>query len=157
MRALESDSVKSARKAKCKLHKACQRASETRERTLDRQEQNRTRVASMRESETFEQTVRWKERDRMYKASTRASETPDVMVLLFIIIPLIHANVWESMGKPCSCMQFIKSRIFYSKSCKNPYQYYKSRENPYQVLQVTRAASERAMKLKVRMIKSLSP
>ena len=31
------------------------------------------------------------------------------------------------MGKPCGCIQFIKSRIFY----------YKSRENPYQVLQVT--------------------
>ena len=85
----------------------------------------------------------------------------------FIIIRLTHANVWESMGKPCSCMQFIKSRIFYCKSRENPYQYYKSRENPYQyyksrenpyqVLQVTRAASERAMKSKVRMIKSLSP
>ena len=35
------------------------------------------------------------------------------------------------MGKPYSCAQFIKS---------------KSRENPYQVLQVTCAASERAMK-----------
>ena len=42
------------------------------------------------------------------------------------------------MGKPCSCMQFIKSRICYYKSCENPYQYCKSRENPYQVLQVTR-------------------
>ena len=31
------------------------------------------------------------------------------------------------MGKPCSCMQFIKSCIFY----------YKSREDLYQVLQVT--------------------
>ena len=41
--------------------------------------------------------------------------------------------------------QFVKSRIVY----------YKSHENPYQVLQVTCAASERAMK--VRMIKSLSP
>ena len=41
MRAVESDSVKSARKAKDKLHKACERASETRERTLHRQEQNR--------------------------------------------------------------------------------------------------------------------
>ena len=51
------------------------------------------------------------------------------------------------MGKPCSCMQFIKSRIFY----------YKSRENPYQVLQVTRTTSESAMKSKVCMIKSLSP
>ena len=34
MGAVESDSVKSARKAKDKLHKACERASETRERTL---------------------------------------------------------------------------------------------------------------------------
>jgi len=32
--------------------------------------------------------------------------------------------------------------------------YCKSRENPYHVLQVTRAASKRAMKSKVRMIKS---
>ena len=32
-----------------------------------------------------------------------------------------------------------------------------ARENPYQVLQVTCAASERAMKSKVRMINSLSP
>ena len=32
---------------------------------------------------------------------------------------------------------YIKSRIFYYKSCENPYQYCKSCENPYQVLQVT--------------------
>ena len=63
------------------------------------------------------------------------------------IICLTPVNVWESMGKPCSCTQFIKSRIFY----------YKLRENPYQVLQVTCAVSERAMKSKVHMIKSLSP
>ena len=51
MRAVESDSVKSARKAvKYKLHKACERASEIRERTLHRQEQNRMRMASMRVS-----------------------------------------------------------------------------------------------------------
>ena len=74
------------------------------------------------------------------------------MCILTIIIRLTHANVWESMGKPCSCIQFIKSRIFYCKSCKN---WYQSRENPYQVLQVTCTGSERAMKLKVRMIKSL--
>ena len=43
---------------------------------------------------------------------------------------LTHANVWESIGKPCSCTQFIKSCIFYCKS----------RENPYQVLQVMCAA-----------------
>ena len=37
MRAVESDSVKSARKAKDKLHEACEKASETHERTLHRQ------------------------------------------------------------------------------------------------------------------------
>ena len=61
--------MKSARKAK--FHKACERASETREQTLHRQEQNRMRMASMRESETFEETVQRKERDRMHKASLR--------------------------------------------------------------------------------------
>ena len=50
MRAVESDSVKSARKAKDKLHKACERASEICERTLRRQEQNTMCMASMRES-----------------------------------------------------------------------------------------------------------
>ena len=50
MGAVESDSVKSARKAKDKLHKACGRASETREQTLHRQEQNRMRMPSMKES-----------------------------------------------------------------------------------------------------------
>ena len=47
MRAVESDSVKSARKAKDKLHTACERASEICERTLRKQEQNRMRIASM--------------------------------------------------------------------------------------------------------------
>ena len=47
MRAVEPDSVKSARKAKDKLHKACERASEIRERTLHKWEQNRMRMASM--------------------------------------------------------------------------------------------------------------
>ena len=40
MRAVESDSVKSARKTKDMLHKACGRVSEICERTLHRQEQN---------------------------------------------------------------------------------------------------------------------
>ena len=47
MRAVESDSVKSARKAKDKLHKAFERASEICEQTLHRQEQNRMCMASM--------------------------------------------------------------------------------------------------------------
>ena len=40
MGAVELDSVKSARKAKDKLHKACERASETCEQILHGQEQN---------------------------------------------------------------------------------------------------------------------
>ena len=78
MRSVESDSVKSARKAKDKLHKACERASETRERTLYRQEQNRMRKASMRGSETFEQTVHRQEQNRMRMASMRESAVPRV-------------------------------------------------------------------------------
>ena len=42
MRAVESDCVKSARKAKDKLHKACERASQICDQTLHRQEQNNT-------------------------------------------------------------------------------------------------------------------
>ena len=47
MRAVESDSMKSARKAKGKWHKACERASEICEQTLHRQEQNRLRMVSI--------------------------------------------------------------------------------------------------------------
>ena len=50
MGAVESDSAKLARKAKDKFHKACERASETRERIVHGQEQNRMRMTSMRES-----------------------------------------------------------------------------------------------------------
>ena len=78
MRSVESDSVKSARKAKDKLHKVCERASETRERTLYGQEQNRMHKASMRESETFEQTVHRQEQNRMRMVSMRESAAPRV-------------------------------------------------------------------------------
>ena len=47
--------MKSVRKAKDKLHKACERASETREQTLHRQEQSRMRMASLRESQDSDQ------------------------------------------------------------------------------------------------------
>ena len=53
------------------------------------------------------------------------------------IIHQIHTDVWETMWKPCSYMQFIKGHIFYYKVRENQYQYYKSRENLYQVLHVT--------------------
>ena len=51
---LREKAMKSARKAQDKLQKACERASETRERTLHtlvgRKKKNRMRMASMRES-----------------------------------------------------------------------------------------------------------
>ena len=60
--------MKSARKAKDKLHKACERASETRERTLHRQEQNRMRMASMRKSD---EVLRRKQSNKEAMASKR--------------------------------------------------------------------------------------
>ena len=42
-----------------------------------------------------------------------------------------------------------KKPYFLLQVSKNPYQYCKSHENPYQVLQVTCAAHERAMKSEV--------
>ena len=47
--------MKSAKKAKDKLHKACERVLETREQTLHRQEHNRMRMASPRESRDSDQ------------------------------------------------------------------------------------------------------
>ena len=66
---------------------------------------------------------------------------------------LMYGSQWGSLAAA-------RSLLFFTTSHDNPYQYYKSRENPYQVLQVTResvlqvtcAASERAMKSKARMI-----
>ena len=89
---------------------------------------------------------------------------------MYVCLHYHTSNSRECMGVNGEALQLhavYKSCIFYCKSRENPYQYYKSRENPYQyfksrenlyqVLQVTRAASERAMKSKVHMIKSLSP
>ena len=55
VRVSQSDSVKSAMKAKDKLQKATKRASETSEQTLQRQQQSRKHMASLRASETSEQ------------------------------------------------------------------------------------------------------
>ena len=73
MRVLQSDSVKSAMKAKDKVQKASKRASETSEQTLHRQLQNRKHMASIRATETSEQTVHRQEKDRSNKASMRAT------------------------------------------------------------------------------------
>ena len=47
---LQEKAMKRMRAVEDKLHKACERVSEIRERTLHRQEQNRMCMASMRES-----------------------------------------------------------------------------------------------------------
>ena len=66
------------------------------------------------------------------------------------------SNLCECMGLNGEALQlhavYKKAVFLYYKSHKNPYQ-----SCEYQVLQVTCTAPERAMKLKVRMIKSLSP
>ena len=61
---------------------------------------------------------------------------------MLFIIHLSHM-CGESLGMPCSCIQFIKTLIFYCKSQV-------TRES-VSILQVTCAASECAMKSKVRM------
>ena len=70
-----------------------------------------------------------------FEAKVRSSVFRSFFFSNYIYLTLM--NAWESMGKPCSCTQFIKCCILYYKSCKNPYQYYKSHKNSYQVLQVT--------------------
>ena len=45
--------------------------------------------------------------------------------ILMFITRLTHTNVWETIGKPCSCTQFISCIL-----------HYKSRENPHQVLKI---------------------
>ena len=58
--------------------------------------------------------------------------------MVIIIHYHTHANVLESMGKPCSCTQLIKKPFFFTTSHMRIHiRYYKSHENPYQVLQVT--------------------
>ena len=84
-----------------------------------------------------------------------------IKAMYFFIIHLTHVNVCKSMGKSCSCMQFIKAvfsttshvriRISTASHVRIRIRYCKSCENLYQVLQFTCAASERAMKSKVRM------
>ena len=59
-------------------------------------------------------------------------------------------NQWESLAAAFSS-------LLLQVTCENLYQYYKSCENPYQVLQVTRAASERAMGSYDKIIITIAP
>ena len=57
MKRMRLDSVKSVRLAKEKLCKASKRASETREQTLQRQQQDRLYRTSIRATETYEKNL----------------------------------------------------------------------------------------------------
>ena len=97
----------------------------------------------------------------MYRAKQYSSnrwiymyiQTRDVFTLVlyqykflsyYVQLMRMYGSQWGSLA---AAFSFIKSRIFYCKSC----------ENLYQVLQVMCAASEHAMESKIHMIKSLSP
>ena len=56
---------------------ASMRASESCDKTLHRQKQNRIPMASMRASESCDKTLHRQEQNRIHMASMRASETPD--------------------------------------------------------------------------------
>ena len=65
-------------------------------------------------------------------------------VTLSVLAITIHCHafnsckcIWESMGKPCSCTQYIKSRIFTASHTKICIRYCRSRWNLYQYYQVT--------------------
>ena len=113
MRAVESDSVKSARKAKDTLHKACERASEIRERTLHGQEQNRMRMASMRESETPDEVLRRKQSNKEAMASKRKRNVSVEHAILsfhhdikngpdFVCTACCHRMMYRKSVVPCN-------------------------------------------------------
>ena len=118
MRAVKSDGVKSARKARDKLHKACEKASETRERTLHRQEQNRMRMASMRESETPDEVLRRKQSNKEAMASKRKRNVSvEHAILSFhhdikngpdFVCTCCHRMMYRKSGVPCNLAKYSK-------------------------------------------------
>ena len=74
-RSTETDEQTLQRQEQNRTCMASMRASETCEQKLQRQEQNKTRMARIRASETCEQTLQRQEQSRTRVASTRASET----------------------------------------------------------------------------------
>ena len=80
------------------------RASETCEQTLQRQEQNRTRMARVRASETCEQTLQRQERNRKCMASTRERS-----VTLEAALSTFQSEV--KLGTCCHRMMYKKSVV----------------------------------------------
>ena len=64
--------------------------------------------------------------------------------IMIFIIGLTHMNVWESVGKPYSCMEYL-------------YLLLQVTQEPIAVLQIMCAVFEHAIKSNFYMIKSLSP
>ena len=87
-RVMLSDSVKSAIKAKDKLRKACEKAAESKEQTLHRQQQNREHKASVR----------------------AAKKTKDVSIQQAIV--LFHSDIENGPDFVCTCCH----RLMYRKS-----------------------------------------
>ena len=83
------------------------RASESREQTLRRQEQDRTCTASMRASETHEQTLRRQELDRTHRANKRKRN-----LLVEDAIAAFHSEIKLGPDFVCTCCH----RMMYRKS-----------------------------------------
>ena len=63
---------------------------------------------------------------------------------MIFIVGLTHMNVWESVGKPYSCMEYL-------------YLLLQVTREPIAVLQIMCAVFEHAIKSNFYMVKSLSP
>ena len=117
--------MKSARKAEDKLHKACERASEIRERTLHRQEQNRMRIASMSHETVYSQhtsTITCTDAPRVWHFSAfhsvlwqqvheNSRENPGTLLNSFMIL-LSHNLLCTASST------YVVIRITYSQSSK---------------------------------------
>ena len=60
-----------------KLRKACKRESESSEKTLHRQQQNKEHMASVRAAESSKQTLHRQQQDKKHKANVRAAESSE--------------------------------------------------------------------------------
>ena len=86
MKAVESDSVKSARKAKGKLHEACERVSEIRKRTLHGR--NKMRMASMKESRDSLVTTQVKSHVLMRRGF--GTSVPFIYIFIVSVVNALH-------------------------------------------------------------------
>ena len=120
LRVLLSDSAKSIVKTKDKLRKACNRANDSAEQTLHRQEQDRENKARKRANETSEQTLVRQQKDREHKASKSAKKATDSVQQAIVAF---HTDIKNGPNFVCTCCH----RLMYQKSVVqcNPAKYSK--------------------------------